>query len=78
MLKKQKVKKPGKRKNILNPSFSRVSPLIAFNDEEYELRQERIGLDEQDREYWEGSELGNIYNQSYFKQKIFRRGRGGY
>ena len=64
MPKKQKVKKPDK---------PRVSPLIAFNDEEYERGQERIGLDEQDREYWEGSELGNIYNQSYFKQKIFSR-----
>ena len=74
-MRKNKIKK---RNASPNPSFSRVSPLIAFNDEEYELRQERIGLDEQDREYWEGSELGNIYNQSYFKQKIFRRGRGGY
>ncbi len=64
MPKKQKVKKPDK---------PRVSPLIAFNDEEYERGQERIGLDEQDREYLEGSELGNIYNQSYFKQKIFSR-----
>tara|TARA_Y100000310_G_scaffold315781_1_gene366719 strand:+ start:55 stop:240 length:186 start_codon:yes stop_codon:yes gene_type:complete len=54
----------------------RFSPLIAFNDEEHERREERITLDEQDREYFEGSELGDIYSQAYFRQKIWGNDNG--
>jgi hypothetical protein len=60
-----------KKKLLEHEPPQRVSPLIAFSDEEREQREERVGLDEQDREYWVGSELGDICNQSYFKQKIF-------
>lgn len=53
--------------------YHRVSPVIATNDEDYQCREGRIGLDEQDREYYVGSELNDISSQSYFRQRLFSR-----